>query len=552
LAARHTAPRRGAGAFPVALAVVVLGILVASLSATVRERVEETVDVLQGRGLQDESTLSTRTRLELARNGLEVARQNWLFGTGWAGYADAYRAVALERHPDQPALPGSHSDNPHNEYLLQLGAGGLPSLLLFLAWLAWPMWRALREDPRAIHGRGSAGRSRSLSPWRAVQFGAAGLRRSAFLFGAHGLAAGAPDRPELAVRSVLVVVTRQIGDVLLTTPLIREVRRRWPQARVDVLGFAGTLGMLRGNPDLHELIEVPPRPGARGTLRWRAASGGVTTWRWWRTRRPRPPDRMGGGARTRGRAAAAQRQQLVEGTAAAACGAQSRRPGQRPCRRREAGAAGSRGRLPKRRAPAGRSRRAPRCPRPCKASCARLRGRARALDVAVQAVAAGALPRTGGLAGTGRPPGRADGRPGAADRAAVAALAGSAIDAGLLDFNQVAALLRGAALYIGPDTSVSHLAAACGIPVLAIFGRPTRSAGRPGRRASSRCASSGGHSRRPVGQVTLLQSDLHCVPCGKAGCEDHRMSRADCLPAIAPARVAAKALEILSPVDRAE
>jgi ADP-heptose:LPS heptosyltransferase len=32
------------------------------------------------------------------------------------------------------------------------------------------------------------------------------------------------------VKSVLVVVTRQIGDVLLTTPLIRRARQLWPDA----------------------------------------------------------------------------------------------------------------------------------------------------------------------------------------------------------------------------------------------------------------------------------------------------------------------------------
>ena len=39
---------------------------------------------------------------------------------------------------------------------------------------------------------------------------------------------------------------------------------------------------------------------------------------------------------------------------------------------------------------------------------------------------------------------------------------------------------------------------------------------------------------------------LHCVPCGKAGCEDHRDSRADCLMAITPERVAVQALELLA------
>ena len=57
------------------------------------------------------------------------------------------------------------------------------------------------------------------------------------------------------------------------------------------------------------------------------------------------------------------------------------------------------------------------------------------------------------------------------------------------------------------------------------------------------------HRRGPVqalGQVTLLQSELPCVPCGKAGCEDHRLSRADCLPAITPRQVADRAFDILA------
>jgi heptosyltransferase-3 len=69
------------------------------------------------------------------------------------------------------------------------------------------------------------------------------------------------------VASVLVIVTRQIGDVLLTTPLIHAARERWPDAAIDVLGFEGTLGMLRGNPDVRELIATPARLGWRGGLR---------------------------------------------------------------------------------------------------------------------------------------------------------------------------------------------------------------------------------------------------------------------------------------------
>lgn len=64
---------------------------------------------------------------------------------------------------------------------------------------------------------------------------------------------------------ILIILTRQLGDVLLTTPLIHAARQRWPQARIDVLGFAGTLDILRGNPNVTSLVEVKAERG------WRAA-----------------------------------------------------------------------------------------------------------------------------------------------------------------------------------------------------------------------------------------------------------------------------------------
>ena len=51
-------------------------------------------------------------------------------------------------------------------------------------------------------------------------------------------------------RTVLVVVTRRIGDVLLATPLIRSLKHAWPDAAIDVLVFAGTQGVLAANPDI--------------------------------------------------------------------------------------------------------------------------------------------------------------------------------------------------------------------------------------------------------------------------------------------------------------
>ena len=66
-------------------------------------------------------------------------------------------------------------------------------------------------------------------------------------------------------RSILVVCTRRIGDVLLTTPLIRSLRQAWPHARLEALVSPGTEGILQGNPDLDRVLLTPPR-GARQQL----------------------------------------------------------------------------------------------------------------------------------------------------------------------------------------------------------------------------------------------------------------------------------------------
>ena len=50
---------------------------------------------------------------------------------------------------------------------------------------------------------------------------------------------------------ILVISLRRIGDLLLTTPLIRSLRRAWPDSEIDVLVFANTAGILAGNPDIN-------------------------------------------------------------------------------------------------------------------------------------------------------------------------------------------------------------------------------------------------------------------------------------------------------------
>jgi heptosyltransferase-3 len=66
---------------------------------------------------------------------------------------------------------------------------------------------------------------------------------------------------DLQPKKVLFIATRQIGDVLVTTPLISKARELWPDAQFHFLGYRGKLDMLYGNPDIAEIIETSDRPG---------------------------------------------------------------------------------------------------------------------------------------------------------------------------------------------------------------------------------------------------------------------------------------------------
>jgi heptosyltransferase-3 len=63
-----------------------------------------------------------------------------------------------------------------------------------------------------------------------------------------------------------VVVTRRLGDVLLATPLIRSLKLAWPRTAVDALVFSGTQVVLAANPDVRRILTVPERPSLLGHL----------------------------------------------------------------------------------------------------------------------------------------------------------------------------------------------------------------------------------------------------------------------------------------------
>lgn len=61
-------------------------------------------------------------------------------------------------------------------------------------------------------------------------------------------------------QSILLIATRHIGDVLLTTPLLRSLRFAYPDARIDALVYNWTAGILDGNPDLNHVVTVNQDP----------------------------------------------------------------------------------------------------------------------------------------------------------------------------------------------------------------------------------------------------------------------------------------------------
>ena len=110
--------------------------------------------------------------------------------------------------------------------------------------------------------------------------------------------------------------------------------------------------------------------------------------------------------------------------------------------------------------------------------------------------------------------------------------------AGKLSIPQAGSLLRGAALYIGVDTSITHLAAACNTPTITLFGAtpPTNFGPWPngfiGKQPYQLRARS-----QTVGNITILQGPGECVPCRKAGCLDRADSNSECLDLLEPTQV---------------
>ena len=57
-------------------------------------------------------------------------------------------------------------------------------------------------------------------------------------------------------RNVLAIKLRYFGDVLLATPTLHALKAAYPSARLSVLVNRGTEQILRGNPDVDEIVPL--------------------------------------------------------------------------------------------------------------------------------------------------------------------------------------------------------------------------------------------------------------------------------------------------------
>jgi heptosyltransferase III len=341
---------------------------------------------------------------------------------------------------------------------------------------------------------------------------------------------------------ILVIAMRRLGDVLLTTPLVRSLRHGLPGARVDMLVFRGTEGILAGNPDIDAVVTVSTRPtaadmGALVRSLWRRYDLAVST---------QTGDRPTFLAFAAGR----RRAGLVP---AHGGGAWWKRRMLHHCVPADPGShrvdellrlASALGvpRKPELVPPGGALAEAvaPQAPYAVLHANPLYRFR-RWTDAGWRALARALAER--GLAVL------ATGGPDPAERAYLDALWQGAqppverLD-GKLDWPQLAALIGGAAVYVGPDTSMTHLAAATGCPTVALYGPASPHVIGPWPIGGLERPWAPAGTIQHRGNAWVVQNPLPCLPCEKLGCEGHYASHSQCLDELS-------ARQVLVAVDQA-
>ena len=358
--------------------------------------------------------------------------------------------------------------------------------------------------------------------------------------------------PAAPPRRILLTCTQRLGDVLLATPLLRSLKRAWPQAQVDMLVFADTVAVLEGNADVATAITVPRRAAWPERLRelrglWRRYDLALSPLPTDRARlycfaaspyrlgllRQEAKDRAKGlllnawryfdDVDTHSVAMGLALADLLGITAISEVVPPSIPPVQRQA-------------LLARLALVDRRYAVLHCHPKFRY---KMWTSEAWLALAAWCRAQGLAPVfTGGAE--------------AAERAYVGAIARGAAGldcSGTLSLAQTAELITAAALYVGPDTVATHIAAASGTPTVALFGpsNPVKwgpwPQGWTGGTSPWKMRASGRQ-----GNVFLLQGEdpRGCVPCLREGCERHVDSYSACLDNLTAGRVIAACATMLA------
>ena len=70
------------------------------------------------------------------------------------------------------------------------------------------------------------------------------------------------DTLQTEPESILVVRFSSIGDIVLTTPVLRALRKRWPDAKITYLTKEPFAPLIANNPNIDRVVTIPSKAGA--------------------------------------------------------------------------------------------------------------------------------------------------------------------------------------------------------------------------------------------------------------------------------------------------